>query len=573
MLNTIRLKIIVMAMALMALLAAATGLATYLNKQVLAELLAIAEINIPLGTHVSSIDVLTFELELHILRGIEKSPLDPSQIVALRQRHMEIIRIIRNDFKHIRRTLEIGISDPRNDLEDQIVFAELKGAFASLDQRIEPFLQIGVNALAAIEAGDLPRARVLAQGFRAFEDVFGKDLLQIRRGLENMTLSSFNETNRNQDNVLWLNAALFAVVAALGLALFLALANRLHRSLEDLLTGTQQVENGQLDVKLAVNSDDQIGRLTRSFNHMIGQLKEKERIKDTFGKYVDPRIVARLIAAQDDNENVSERRPATIFFSDIKNFTGMSERLTASAMVNLLNSYFSIATREIREQHGIIDKFIGDSVMAFWTAPFSAADQHAADACLAALAQREAIAKFCGELPQITGLRRDPPDFAVRMGIATGEVVIGTIGSEITKSYTVIGDAVNVASRLEGANKVYGTNIIIDETTFRLAQGSIEARELDLLTTVGKIEPQRIYQLLCSAGELPTDMVEVRELFAAGLAAYRAHDWDTAERRFDECLALRADDGPADVFRRRLKLLRTSPPPADWDGVWRLTEK
>jgi adenylate cyclase len=333
------------------------------------------------------------------------------------------------------------------------------------------------------------------------------------------------------------------------------------------------VEDGRLDVSLPVNSRDEIGQLTHSFNQMVGQLKEKERVKDTFGKYLDPRIVARLIEAQGDNATSSERRPATVFFSDIKGFSGMSESLTASAMVNLLNSYFSAVTREIRDQNGVIDKFIGDAVMAFWTAPFSAGDRYATDACLAALAQTRAIAAFRKELPQITGLRRDAPDFGVRMGLATGEVVIGTIGSDITKSYTVIGDVVNTASRLEGVNKVYGTGIIIDEATFRYSRSAVEARELDLLTVAGKTEPLRIYELICAQGELTNDIKELREMFAAGLAAYRARDWQAAGRCFGDCLKLKADDGPSRVFQQRMEFLRVSPPADDWDGVWRLTKK
>jgi len=573
MLNTIRLKILAVAAALLTVFAVTTGFSTYVNKQVVAEMEAIADYHIPIGVHVSSIDVLTFEFELGLRRSIAAAPLDPKQVAALRQRHTQIVSTIRNDIKIVHRSLEAGIADARNDLEDRIAMAELKGTFTFLEQRLAPFLQTGDDTLAAIEAGDLPRARALVAGFSAFEDLFGKDIAGVRLALEKLTLSSITETKGNQDSILWLNAVLFAMAAVFGLALFVALANRLHRSLEDLLAGTKQVETGRLDVKLAVNSDDEIGQLTQSFNQMVGQLNEKERVKDTFGKYLDPRIVARLIEAQGENANVSERRPATLFFSDIKGFSGMSESLTASAMVNLLNSYFSAVTREIRDKRGVVDKFIGDAVMAFWTAPFSAGDQHATDACLAALAQQQAIAAFRGELPQITGLRRNAPDFAVRMGLATGEVVIGTIGSDITKSYTVIGDVVNTASRLEGVNKVYGTGIIIDEATFRFAQNAIEARELDLLTVAGKTEPLRIYELICRGGELPADLAELRELFAAGLAAYRTRDWETADRRFSDCLARRADDGPARVFRQRLELLRASPPAADWDGVWRLTEK
>lgn len=571
--NTIRLKILAVATALLALFAVTTGFSTYLNKQVVEEMEAIAEYHIPISAHISSIDILTLEYETELRRSIAAAPLDPARLAALRTRHAQIVGTIQNDIKTVHSSLQAGITDPRNDLEDRIAMAELKGTVTFLEQQIAPFLKVGTDTLAAIEAGDAPRARTLVAGFGAYEDLFGKDIAKVRGAIEKLTLLSLTETNTNQDRILWLNAVLFVVATLFGLSLFVALTNRLHRSLGELLDGTKQVETGRLDVKLAVTSDDELGQLTHSFNHMVGQLNEKERVKDTFGKYLDPRIVARLIEAQGDNANVSERRPATLFFSDIKGFSGMSESLTASAMVNLLNSYFTAVTREIRDQHGIIDKFIGDAVMAFWTAPFSPGDQHARDACFAALAQQKAITAFRAELPQITGLRRNVPDFSVRMGLATGEVVIGTIGSEITKSYTVIGDVVNAASRLEGVNKAYGTGIIIDEATFRLAQGAIEARELDLLTVVGKSEPLRIFELICRSGELPADIAELRELFAAGLAAYRARDWETADRRFAECLARRADDGPARVFRHRLELLRAAPPPPDWDGVWRLTEK
>jgi adenylate cyclase len=573
MFNTIRLQILAVATALLTVFAITTGFSTYLNREVVEEMQAITEYHIPLGAHVASIDVLTFELELQFRRAIAKAPLRAGQVAELRKRHAQIVKTIRDDIRIVISSLDAGIADARNDVEDRIVMAELKGTFTFLQQRISPFLQLGDDTLVAIEAGDLPRARALVAGFGAFEDVFGKDIAEVRRSLDKLTLWSITETERNQKRLLWLNGALFTLAAIFGVVLFVALTNRLHRSLGELLAGTKEVEGGSLDVNLPVNSTDEIGQLSHSFNQMVGQLKEKERVKDTFGKYLDPRIVARLIETQGDNAAASERRPATVFFSDIKGFSGMSESLTASAMVNLLNSYFSAVTREIRDQHGVIDKFIGDAVMAFWTAPFSVGDQHATDACLAALAQTKAIAAFRTELPQITGLRRDAPDFAVRMGLATGEVVIGTIGSDITKSYTVIGDVVNTASRLEGVNKVYGTGIIIDEATFRFAQNAIEARELDLLTVAGKTEPLRIYELVCAQGELTADFAELREMFAEGLTAYRARDWQTAERRFSDCLARRADDGPSRVFRQRIELLRSSPPPDDWDGVWRLTKK
>ena len=571
--NTIRIKILAVAVALLTVFAVTAGFSALLIKEVADEMDAITIYHIPLEAHVARIDVLTFEVELALRRALAGVPLEASRVAALRKSHVEIANTLRSDAKLVHSKLAEGIADPRNDVHDRIALAELKGSFAFLEDRLAPFIAMADQVLDAITSGDIRRSNTAMVGFGAYEDIMGKDLAGIRKALESLTLSSVSEAKENQLRILQMNGVLFAFATILGLGFFLLLTHRLQRSLGDLLAGTRQVETGRLDVALRVTSQDEIGKLTAAFNHMVAQLKEKERVKDTFGKYLDPRIVSRLIEAQGDSAALSERQPATLFFSDIKGFSSMSESLTAGAMVNLLNSYFSVVTREIRDKQGIIDKFIGDAVMAFWTAPFSTGDQHAADACLAALAQQEAIIAFRRELPQITGLRRDAPDFAVRMGLATGEVVIGTIGSDVTKSYTVIGDVVNIASRLEGVNKAYGTKIIIEEATYRFAQNAIEVRELDLLTVVGKNEPLRVYELVCRAGERTPELAELHKLFAVGLTAYRAQDWQAAALRFAECVALNGDDGPSRVFERRVQVLRVSPPPPDWDGVWRHTEK
>jgi hypothetical protein len=205
--------------------------------------------------------------------------------------------------------------------------------------------------------------------------------------------------------------------------------------------------------------------------------------------------------------------------------------------------------------------------MAFWVPPFSAGDDHARDACAAALAQQEAIVALQTRLPEITGMRRNAPELVVRMGIATGEAVVGTIGSELARPYTVIGDSVNLASRLEGVNKIYGTLVIISEETYRLAQQDIEAREVDVITVAGKMEPVRIYELMSAAGRLETSRLEMRKTFAEGLGAYRQQDWDAAQAHFEACMRITPDDGPARVFLERISILRSSPPGADWDGV------
>jgi len=342
--------------------------------------------------------------------------------------------------------------------------------------------------------------------------------------------------------------------------------------LERLIEGAQQVQDGQSYEILPVTSNDEIGKLTVAFNHMVEDLRAKERIKETFGKFVDPRIVANLIDST-GGKDLAERQVATVFFSDIKGFSGLGELLTATTLVKLLNTYFSEMTALIHARNGIIDKFVGDGLMAFWTAPFSRGESHATDACLAALAQQHAVDKLREHLSDILGLRRALPEFSVRMGLATGDLVVGTIGAPNARSFTVIGDTVNLASRLEGANNAYETRILVDQGTFQLAQHDVEGREIDFLIVLGKVEPVRVYEIMGLAGGLSAAENELRGFYAEGLAAYRARDWDRSDQCFAQCLTVKPTDGPANVFRRRLQLLRGKSLPADWDGVWQLTEK
>jgi len=347
----------------------------------------------------------------------------------------------------------------------------------------------------------------------------------------------------------------------------------LVRPVRRLVAGTAAVEGGALDTVIPVTSRDEIGHLTMSFNNMVGELRIKARVRDVFGQYVDPRIVSGLLDDPEVTDPSASRRQMTILFCDMERFTSVSEGMTPPGLVTVLNRYLSVISEPVRRNQGIIDKYIGDAVMAYWGEPFTEADEHAHLACFAGIEQLAAVPRFQKELPDLTGLRRGLPSINIRVGIATGEVVVGSIGSELTRSYTVIGDTVNFASRLEGASKAYGTRILISEATQRLAAEAVETREIDSVLVVGKSEPERIFELLGRKGEVGSERLVLCGAFAEALAAYREQDWDGAETGFRQCLSIIPDDPPSRIFLARVAHFRDEPPGDDWNGVWALTSK
>jgi len=306
--------------------------------------------------------------------------------------------------------------------------------------------------------------------------------------------------------------------------------------------------------------------MTTAFSYAT-EGRQRRQIKQVFSHYMSDLLIQDLLRNPDKLRLGGEKRVLSVFFSDLAGFTTLSEKLTPEEVVTLLNRYLTAMTDIILASGGLIDKYEGDAIMAFWGAPLPQ-ENHAARACLAALDNQARLAELRKEFMQM-GL---PPVHA-RIGINTGEMIIGNMGSSQRFDFTVIGDSVNLASRLEGAGKEYGTRIIISEDTHRQASGYVEVRELDLLRVKGKEMPVRIYELLARKGELDETGQKVRDLFAEGLSHYRQQEWPEAISCFQRILALEPEDGPAKTFVLRCQQFAQSPPPAGWDGVYRLTSK
>jgi len=295
--------------------------------------------------------------------------------------------------------------------------------------------------------------------------------------------------------------------------------------------------------------------------------RQRRQIKQIFSHYMSDLLIQDLLKNPEKVRLGGERRVLTVFFSDLAGFTSLSEKLTPEEVVTLLNRYLTAMTDIILASGGLIDKYEGDAIMAFWGAPLPQQD-HAIRACLAALDNQARLAELRQEFIQ-TGL---PPVYA-RIGINTGEMIIGNMGSSQRFDFTVIGDSVNLASRLEGAGKEYGVSIIISGDTYRLAEERVEVRELDLLRVKGKEFPVRIYELLCRKGELDETKRKVIRSFTQGLEHYRQQQWSEALSLFQQVLTLVPEDGPAKIFIRRCEEFMKTPPPAGWDGVYSLTTK
>jgi class 3 adenylate cyclase len=335
---------------------------------------------------------------------------------------------------------------------------------------------------------------------------------------------------------------LLAIIAAQWVSRMLA------KPVEQLVEGTIRIAQGHFNDPVAVRRNDELGKLAHSFNEMAGGLAQRDLIKASLGQFVDPRVAEAILT---DPESLRGRRSVqTILFSDLEKFTSLSERLPPEVLVPLLNDFLGASADVVKRENGYLDKFAGDGVVAFWGPPVE--ENHALAACRAAIAMVRLSERFT-----------DPP-LRVRIGIATGEVIVGIIGSETSKkNYTAMGDYVNLASRIEGANKVYGTQILISGETAAMVTGKMPLRCIDTVRVVGRQEPVKLYEVICGP-ELPN----LVERYDAAMQFYR-------DCRFAEAhdLFIQLRDPPSATLAGRCCQFIESQPQGEWDGVWTLESK
>ena len=468
----------------------------------------------------------------------------------------------------IRDDLKVLPDDP----QERELAAQVREVVGQIESRFESTTDLARSTLAARKAGDRSKAKELL----AFTFKGQVELRELRDKLQHLTAQmaevSALSAEKRKNRVLISSTATTLLAVVLGLGAAWMISRNLAKPVLELLRTTRAVQGGNLTAHVGKLPEDEIGQLGDSFNAMVDELKRKDNLQKAIGSYIDPRIVEKVILPGRPEDVAGQKRVMTVLFTDLVGFTTLGENLTPGGLVNVINRYFTLMSECVRQEHGIIDKFIGDAIMAYWGPPFVAEEEQAAAACRAALKQTEALARFRQELPELMGLRKNVPEINLRIGLATGEVIVGNIGSDTARSYTVMGDVVNLASRLESANNVYGTRILVSDETRRLADRAMETREIDRLTVKGKSDPVGIYELLAETGKLAPDWASRKGRFETALEAYRKQDWPAAEAIFKE-LSEKFADAPSRAFLERITMLKQHSPGPGWDGVWRMTAK
>jgi class 3 adenylate cyclase len=573
---SIRKRILAIAVGLIVLMAITSVLSTVMTRKVAHQLDELSTKYVEAYGHLARMNVRSLEQAASARRMViakMQSPPDEAAF-AHHQKIHEAKGLEIDQEGQAARALINAIIDDTSTASDNAKLGRIDDRIENVNKDLRRYLgEENKRLMPLLAAGNIAEVRAGLIRADALRDEFNQRIEEIRTEMMAQVRSDAVVTMRDQQKAIVISTVLTALAAILGLMFAIFVSVGITRPVRRLLDGTRAVEAGRLEGSIDVTTRDEIGQLTSAFNHMVEQLRHKEKMRETFGLYIDPRVVAGLIDRQSQTAVEGERRMMTVLFCDMKGFTSLSEGMTPQGLVKVMNHYLSTMSGPIRNHHGIIDKYIGDAIMAYWGPPFNEDGEQAQLACLAAIDMTRRGAALRTELPELLGVRTVPSDCDVRIGVATGEVLVGSIGSEFMMSYTVMGDAVNLASRLEGANKIYGSHSLVSERTIALAGDVIEFREIDRLVVVGQNHAETVFDIMGRKAELAPEQTVLLQRYSEGLAAYRARNWDDARQAFSAALAAVPGDGPSSAFIKRIGDLQANPPAADWDGAWLLDQK
>ena len=442
---------------------------------------------------------------------------------------------------------------------DGIVASTLPDAvLPALAERLRDGSGAGAPASGAAEPWELAGERFLAARVPV---VAGGDLASF------VLLGSLDAELREQAALERSLVAIAGLVLVVALGTAFALARGMTRPVAALADAARRIGAGDLGTRVSVQTGDELEELGAAFEQMVAGLRERDHIRQTFERHVSPEVADAILRDPRLAATSGVRRELTFLFVDVGGFSSLSEHATPERVVTLLNEYFDLVCAIALESGGTVNELRGDGILAFWGAPIEVVD-HAARGCAAALRCRESLAQL-----DSAWVARGLPARRFRIGLHTGEAVVGEIGTRARVKYAAVGDAVNLASRLEGANKSYGTSIVVSEATRERAGPGFATRELDLVRVAGRDAPVRIFELVGVVADVPESVRERHSRYDAALARHRAGDFAAAVETLTALRALDPGDGPVAALLARAEALRASPPAPGWTPVHDLTSK
>jgi class 3 adenylate cyclase len=530
----------------------------------------------PVNAHLTRIETLSLERALALRRLViakMQDPPDETGYKARKQLFETKAAEVDEEAVAARQLINSIIADPSISA-DKVGLARIESRIDSLmsDGRLL-LVQANDALFSALETRDFAEVASLLTRVDLLRDELSRKIDGLREAMVTESDAAINAIKVEQSEAVVISAFATLTAAIVGLIFANHVSGGIVRSVRKLLDGTRAIEAGHLDQSIDVTTRDEIGELGAAFNRMIVQLRDNRRVKETFGKYIDPRVVEGLIDRPNLTAAEGQRRLMTVMFCDLKGFTSLSEGLVPQGLVRVMNRYFSLMSEPIRANSGIIDKYVGDGIMAYWGPPFVGEADHARLASLATLEMIDCIETLRREIPDILGVRGTAMERCdLKIGVATGDALVGSIGSEIMMSYTVMGDVVNFASRLEGANRLYGTRNLVSSNTMSAAGGAFEFREVDRIVVEGHTRPETIFEILGRASEITPERLSSRSFYEAGLAAYRLRRWDDAASAFKSSLMANHGDGPSLTMLARVESAEIDQISVDWDGSWHVAK-
>ena len=572
--RSIRRRIVAIAVGLIVLMVATSILSMVMVGRVGHLLDELTARYIPANVHLTRANILSLERALALRRMVIAKMQEPPDETGYKfQKQLYDAKGAEVDSEaQAARKLINAIIDDTSTPSDNAALARIDSRIDSLMSESRQHLeQQSEDLLSELDAREFSAVRRSLARVDSLRDQLSEKIDAVRTEMLKVSYRAIATIRSEQTQAVLISAIVTLLAAIVGLIFANLVSGGIIRSVRQLLEGTRAVEAGQLDQSIEVTTGDEIGQLAAAFNRMVVQLRDNQRVRETFGKYIDPRVVEGLIDRPTLTAAEGQRRVMTVLFCDLKGFTSLSEGMTPQGLVKVMNRYLSIMSEPIRTNRGIIDKYIGDGIMAYWGPPFVDEADHARFACLAAMEMIERIATLRQEIPELLGVRGTPMEKCdLRIGVATGEALVGSIGSDVMMSYTVMGDVVNLASRLEGVNKTYGTRNLVSERTIAAAGAALEVREIDRVVVAGHTHSEIIFEILGRKGELTPQRFISRDKYLEGLAAYREQRWDETLRALNESLGAIPDDGPSMALFKRVESLKANPPSRDWDGAWHI---